>query len=370
MSEMFFFGQQLAGQTHVGRGDHEEEEETREESPQVMTTATTTTTPQTEMIHQLTDQEHRLLEELDRTRNRLEREWEAKQQQQQYDTSNVKVLRTHYDILPILTTSGQTPFEMGITSSDSPTGVAKIHSLPVFHLPQISPATKASLNKSRTHVSGQPQFSKDKAGGVVINDAQDVEMMEEDWKKFGLSEQDLVEMGLMASSSTSSFSPPPPVNVAVPSSLTHQLKKKKKGLAHPDRRIVMKKVGRSNSGSKIKSKRTTTKAKRTQQLQKQLMLSIGNVQAYTKLVQHDLSEVQKLCPVTNIRAHGFMKKWGRSKLKRIFAQMKYTLERRAMTKWKETVASERMMDKRNAFSQYRASKKVVSLVENWAQVLS
>lgn len=269
-------------------------------------------TPHSELIERLTDQEHRLLEELERTRGRLQKEWELKTDESsiekdrespnqaldviskgrlrrsrkkkyqvlsQRQESALRTIRTEYDILPILTNKGDTPFEVGLDDG--------AHVLPVFKLPDIPLAVK---RKRRGGVMNVTQEVEETSELTLADTGQnEVDLEEQEARQmFGLTDADLEDMGLSTAAST-------PKTTTVDLSTTSIMSSFK---VKPKRKKIRSK---GKIGHKlIRGKKS--EAVDTGVLRRQLQESIANVQSYSKLVKDDLSEVRRMCPITNIRA--------------------------------------------------------------------
>lgn len=266
-----------------------------------------TPTPNSELIERLEDNEHRLLEELKRTRVRIQQEWRLnvndlddanttvvemhtipnqthdrkindklskkihgvlRKETKQYTTSKqeesmIKTIKADYDVLPILTNRGEIPFEVGLKSS--------MHTLPIFRLPNVHLAVK-----------------RQRQGGILNPNAVNTVDVEDDEakKRFGLTDDELRSMGI--TNSGSSFSPQPHISFAnaTPVSLKYKSKQKR----------------RRGRAKLSKATRGKTETVNTALLRRQLQESIENVQSYSQLVKADISAVRKMCPITNIRA--------------------------------------------------------------------
>lgn len=311
-------------------------------------------TPRTDILHRLTNHELRLLEELERTRSKLQAEWRHKlaafQQQQGGGGANVPTveqltqqlpspskaddlkalmrsktlvrksnqstksilkhrksrsnasnkakgnsnpssvdrdvlrLRSSLDMLPVLTTTGETPFELGL---DEPS--QQQHVLPIFRLPTVNVT-----------------------GTATVLAQKEVEILEEDRDRkqaseaLGLSLEEiaLLEAGLNGGDKKNASGFPgqhgqdpsqySPGNVSkkLPGILPQQLTKSKN--RRQDRRQKSAKAGTQQASEEMQSKRSDT-------LRKELESALYNVQHLTRLVKDDIVFAQKICPANELR---------------------------------------------------------------------
>ena len=66
---------------------------------------------------------------------------------------------------------------------------------------------------------------------------------------------------------------------------------------------------------------------------------IQAVQALTVRVQEDITEVQKMCPVTNLRAQLYMQRWGLEKFEKIMRKLQMGRLLAGFHRWHEGVQS-------------------------------
>lgn len=388
--------------------------------------------PRTDVLHRLTNHELRLLEELERTRFKLQAEWRHKiaDLQQNGDTvvptveqlaqqlslpmpspkkpedlkammrnktlvrksnqsrksilkhkksrssgpaqganvrvsanslgnNNLPLLRTNLDILPVLTNSGETPFEMGLDAGSSPMQQQQQqHVLPIFRLPTVNPTATASVLA-----------------------AKEVEVLEEDRERkqasevLGLTLEEIATLEAELNGDVGSHSSiQQQISSLSPGHSDHTLQDKKlpglshqstsKKAAHQRREARWKQ--NSNKGKERPSKEDI-QAQRSDSLRKELESALSSVQHLTRLVKDDIVFAQRICPANELRTSLYFKRWGRDKVENIFRRLLFNLQGIAFQKWNQVVAHEKQEEKLQAYLMYKGSKKLDHFLLNWSQ---
>lgn len=269
--------------------------------------------------------------------------------------NNLPLLRTNLDILPVLTNSGETPFEVGLDVGSSPIQQQQ-HVLPIFRLPTVN----ASAN---------------------VLAAKEVEVLEEDRERkqaseaLGLTLEEIatLEAELNNDSSVQSFSQL--TSLSSPGHSDHSLLDKKlPGLSHQPqkakakRATLQKREPRWKHSNKGKARANEDiQAQRSDDLRKELESALSSVQHLTRLVKDDIVFAQKICPANELRTSLYFKRWGRDKVENIFRRLLFNLQGIAFQKWNQVVAHEKQEEKLQAYLMYKGSKKLDHFLLNWSQ---
>ena len=72
-------------------------------------------------------------------------------------------------------------------------------------------------------------------------------------------------------------------------------------------------------------------------LRYELGVSLTNVQTYTEKVQHDLTQIRHMCPITSLRAQLYMKKWGLQKFEATLMRIFNAHMLAALLTWRDNV---------------------------------
>lgn len=273
-------------------------------------------TPHTDVLHRLTNHELRLLEELERTRAKLQAEWRLKvaafEREQaasggllQHDLQSVMHSRTmelsprqkaksflkhklphetltaslprlpsKMDVLPVLTTVGETAFEIGLDAQDK-----QAHILPIFRLPIVNVnATASAMTVKQVETLEEDRDRKQASETLGLS----------------LEEIDLLEAQLAQSRSVNPASSIG-LNQLSPGRMEHKLP----GLSrHQNIKPKRNHAALSSSSSK---KNRNARLERSDSLRKQLASALGNVQQLTRLVRDDIYLAQRICPASDLR---------------------------------------------------------------------
>ncbi|OQR93961.1 hypothetical protein ACHHYP_01997 [Achlya hypogyna] len=303
----------------------------REEAPVPVAPAPLLPTPHTDLIARLTDHEVRLLDELDRTRSKLERELKLKEKAPRRPPStNQEIVKDRLEMLPILTSSGETPFEVGLHRG--------AHVLPVFKLPPVGhsrPFTPHAVPvvspRSDTGSAPPPHIMTDDERAAAMT-------------ALGLTPEELDALERTASlpSSGASSATGPPSFVA------------RKGAKLPLLR---------------RTKAAAYEPQRNSALRKELEVALRRVQTYTTLVKQDLVHAQQICPVQSIRGELFVKKWGLAKINAICTQLLYAKLHAAFTRC-VVARGPKPPSQRNARAvllQFKGSRRLDLFFANWTR---
>lgn len=379
-------------------------------------------TPHTDVLRRLTNHELRLLEELERTRSKLQSEWRLKmanlQRQQPEMASNglnnardgvfptVEELRQHFhlgadadskapppselqhamhsktlklspnqrskrflkhkknpvaekavspvqtnirtglDMLPILTTTGETPFEVGLEAQLSPgQHQQQPYVLPVFRLPSVNIVSTASAKAVKEVQEIKEDVDRQQASETLGYSVEEIAALE----------AELNGEGSHATRFPSSYPPN-----QRPSS-----GRKLPGLAQ--RKKPSQLARRKSTGPSSALKRRNNTEPRGDDLRKELESALYSVQTFTRLVKDDICWAQKICPASELRTTLYFKRWGREKVENIFRRLLYNLQGVAMERWKAAVAFEKQQEKLQAYLLYKGSKKLDIFLLNWSQ---
>jgi len=99
-------------------------------------------------------------------------------------------------------------------------------------------------------------------------------------------------------------------------------------------------------------------------LRRELQASKQAIEAVDAQMKRNVEWVQANCPVTNIRAQLFCKRWGAEKLERIVNRVLHAHMRRALLHWYDRVQFERCEEKAAQFLKLRGSRLLMNIVKN------
>ncbi|EQC29613.1 hypothetical protein SDRG_12619 [Saprolegnia diclina VS20] len=305
----------------------------REPTPEVpspVAIAPALPTPHTDLIARLTDHELRLLDELDRTRLKLETEMKLKDKDRRRKPSTNQhelPVKDRLDMLPILTNTGDTPFEVGLHKG--------AHVLPVFRLPPVHRAVTPSAPPSVLAASDVADDSE--TPSHVLADDERAAAME----ALGLTPEEFD--ALEQTASLSSSSPSPIVSKAM---TVARRQRAKLPLLH-------------------KHKRRGRETRET--LQSELTAALRRVQSFTTLVKQDLVHAQQICPVQSIRGELFVKKWGLAKINAICTQLLHAKMQAAFVRWVTVSAFLKQQQARTVLLQFKGSRRLDLFFTNWTR---
>ncbi|KAF0700890.1 Aste57867_8610 [Aphanomyces stellatus] len=410
---MMLFGGNLSGFKTTETAKKKATAQCNSEDSKPLSARSVEVTPHSDLISRLTEQEQRLLDELNRTRSKLTTEWKLKaedmkamgldlpldkllllQSGNQEDkappprrqagmrkaslrrtSSDIAVpaaiptgrqaaalvLRHSFDMLPILTTTGETPFEVGL---DKPSGQQQ-HVLPVFKLPSVLKLgdRRSAIVEIESHRSEDEKSQDNEAACPAkpnaVQGMTDAEK-EEAMRVLGLTEDEI--NSLDTGSTPSSLAPH-----SMPSVLSTASLLSTTTIKPPQRQ------GSHATNGKWAAKRKQTKHSRhrrdvdSDELQVELRSALRNVQTFTSMVKRDIANVQKICPVNSIRGDMFVKKWGLEKLNGICTRLFYAKLHAAFDRWQSVAVWTKQQEARQALMQFRGTKKLDLYFSNWTK---
>uniref|UniRef100_H3HBY6 WW domain-containing protein n=1 Tax=Phytophthora ramorum TaxID=164328 RepID=H3HBY6_PHYRM len=303
----------------------------------------------------------RLLEELERTRSKLQAEWRLKvanlQRQQPEAFSNalndardgpvpsVEELEQRFqlamglDMLPVLTTTGETPFEVGLEAQIVPGQRQQQQQfvLPVFRLPSVNVASTASTMAAKEMQAIKQDVDRKLASETLGLSVEEIEALEAE-----LSGQRPIQA--------------PSDGQRLPGLTQDKKSKRRQQQSQLSRR--------KNLGRPPQTKKSTEDGGG---LRKELESALHSVQHLTRLVKDDICWAQKICPASELRTTLYFKRWGREKIENIFRRLLYNLQGVAMERWKQAIAYEKQQEKLQAYLLYKGSKKLDMFLLNWSQ---
>lgn len=306
-------------------------------------------TPHSDAVHRLANHELRLLEELERTRSKLQSEWRLKlaeyerQQPEAMTAVNVtvpypttteelvkrlgipreliegnspgasrnqrpsklvpdkksrwkhentapaktpsaqdpglpRIVRSKLDIMPILTTSGDTPFEIGL----APSGGDSQHVLPIFRLPAVNVNGAARAMATTTVEILEEDRERKQASEALGLSIDEIEQLEASLRGQGTEPQ--------RSWRTNQVAP------GQDAGLPHQVHNVASIAARKNVRV--RGVQRASGVKKAKRGRDLS---RSDSLRSELESSLYNVQHFTRLVKNDITSAQRICPASELR---------------------------------------------------------------------
>ncbi|POM60648.1 hypothetical protein PHPALM_30467 [Phytophthora palmivora] len=378
---MLLFGGNLSGGKKTGITKANNPSVTKEHASTQSIDDGGSLTPHTDALHRLTNHELRLLEELERTRSKLQAEWRLKvaqlqrQQPEAFSTAlnNVRIpsveeleqrfqlamagtasksssqhdlmramhsktlklspnqrsktflrhkkanatptpgkatsllspnIRTGLDMLPVLTTTGETPFEVGLEAQVVPgQRQQQQYVLPVFRLPSVNVASTASAMAAKEVQTIKVDIDRKLASETLGLSVEEIEALEAE-------------------------------------------------LSGQSTNISLKGVRDAEDGGALR---------------RELESALYSVQHLTRLVKDDICWAQKICPASELRTTLYFKRWGREKVENIFRRLLYNLQGVAMERWKQAVAYEKQQEKLQAYLLYKGSKKLDTFLLNWSQ---
>uniref|UniRef100_K3WMU7 WW domain-containing protein n=1 Tax=Globisporangium ultimum (strain ATCC 200006 / CBS 805.95 / DAOM BR144) TaxID=431595 RepID=K3WMU7_GLOUD len=435
---MLLFGGNLSG--GVNKSDHQPhnaniEAEKADEGigrTKQLRTEGDVATPRTDILHRLTNHELRLLEELERTRSKLQAEWRHKivdfQQQQGQpgknastaiaeqlglsrspvktdddtlnalmrsktlvrssnqstkpilkhkksrkapneariganlsisaaDSVNLPRLRSSLDMLPILTTTGETPFELGLDSESSSSSRSPIqgqHVLPIFRLPTVNVVGAATVLAQKEVEMLEEDRDRKEASDALGLSLEEIAMLEAGLNEGGDQKKTAWGISSRHGGDPNQNSP----GHTLPGMPSRQLKHATN--RRHDKRQKCKADCRKLCNGAVR-------AQRGDSLRKELESALTNVQHLTRLVKDDIVLAQKICPANELRTSLYFKRWGRDKVENIFRRLLFNLQGIAFQRWHQVVVQEKQEEKLQAYLMYKGSKKLDHFLLNWSQ---
>ncbi|KAG6623744.1 Transcriptional activator Myb [Phytophthora cinnamomi] len=262
-------------------------------------------------------------------------------------------VRTGLDMLPVLTTTGETPFEVGLESQFQPgqqhQQQQQQYVLPVFRLPSVHVVSTASTMAAKEVQAIKEDVDRKQASETLGLSVEEIEALEAELN------------GQSVDTSPPSFYQPNqvPLDGQKLPGLAQGKSKKRKQQLHPSTR--------KNGGPSVQAKKGLRAAEDGGALRKELESALYSVQHLTRLVKDDICWAQKICPASELRTTLYFKRWGREKVENIFRRLLYNLQGVAMERWKHAVAHEKQQEKLQAYLLYKGSKKLDLFLLNWSQ---
>jgi hypothetical protein len=267
------------------------------------------------------------------------------------------------DLMPILTNTGESPFEVGLNSSTP--GVQ--HVLPVFRLP--------SIKADATFVNTIPVISEPSPEELRVKQRQEQETLQlkarlgltdAEMKEFS-SQAEAIELGLKPDTSESAqplVMAHPSADVVVPKlNIEGASKGSKRNRSKKQPRLVNRQTPRCLKNRHVLY--PSYGVAEVGELRSELRTAVHCVQGLTSKVKEDIMHIHNIVPVTSLRAQLFMKKWGLEKLEMMFQKMQYSLIISALDRWHDSVDASKKKQKREAFLKYRGTMKLDLFMRDW-----
>ncbi|OQS05580.1 hypothetical protein THRCLA_02310 [Thraustotheca clavata] len=294
-------------------------------------------TPHTDLITKLTDHELRLLDELNRTRHKLEAEIKLKESDRliKPPTNQERHVKDRLDMLPILTNLGETPFEVGLRQGQ--------HVLPVFKLPPVTGATRI-VTESKTPT---PRSEDEISLSQMMTDEDRILAMQ----ALGMTAEELQILEQTASCNTKSLSSIGEASISKSSPKLPHIPNRKRKITNTRQRQCNKSTGLQKSAA----------------LRNELEQALRRVQSFTTLVKQDLIHAQQICPVQSIRGEMFVKKWGLAKINSICTKLLYAKVHSAFEKWVIVTMFIKQQQARAVLLQFKGSRRLDLFFSNWTK---
>jgi hypothetical protein len=364
----------------------------------------------TEVIARLSEQEERLLSELERTRARLLAELESEkvdepEQQSESEspfwdvtsigvdqsvtqstkfgttagrstrkkmaskTSAPTVGRAHMDLIPVLTSTGVSPFEVGLPSGPGATMMSQ--SLPIFKLPPVRADSKF-VNKIPVIEEPTEEELDTREKDRVENEKLKMELglTDEELREFS-GQVHMIEHGANAQDTQDAFAEAELVlsdrNTAIPPLATGEITRSKKGGRKRTRKVRM--VNRRTPRC-LKGRNTNFPSygqSGEDELREELGVAVKCVQGLQEKVKNDIMRISDICPITSIKAQIFMQKWGLQRLEWMFQKMQFSIIISALERWHDFLDHARKTEKREAYMKYKGTQKLDLFMKNWSR---
>ncbi|EEY66516.1 uncharacterized protein PITG_17139 [Phytophthora infestans T30-4] len=331
--------------------------------------ATDVLTPHTDALHRLTNHELRLLEELERTRSKLQAEWRLKVaclQRQHPDAVSTALNNARDGVIPSVEELEQRfQLAMGTTSTKFQQRMELQQAMHSKTL-KLSPnqRSKAFLRHKKAHAAPGPTSSISPNARTALDMLPVLTSTGETPFEVGLDAQ-------MVPGQRQQYVLPvfrlPSVNVASTAS----------AMAAKEIQVIKQDVDRKQASETLGMSLEEIEALEAElngqsgtdngALRKELESALHNVQHLTRLVKDDICWAQKICPASELRTTLYFKRWGRDKVENIFRRLLYNLQGLALERWKQAVACEKQQEKLQAYLLYKGSKKLDAFIVNNSQ---
>ena len=100
-------------------------------------------------------------------------------------------------------------------------------------------------------------------------------------------------------------------------------------------------------------------------LRRQLQLAQELVAKLDGKVKEDVKWVQENCPITNIRAQMYCKKWGFEKMNNLFKKITFNKQIQAFKKWRMVTELSANEDRVNEYMKWKGSRRLIHMMNNW-----
>ena len=285
------------------------------------------------------------------------------------NNSRLPRLRGGLDLMPVLTSSGEGVFEVGLNSGDG-----SEHVLPVFRLPKVNDEVEF-VNRIPTEPTKEEMKKMDE-------EKEDEEMLA---AALGLSEEELAEFEMEVEvltgkeghrsrgNSLASAAEFGDSTMNLPRLDFSQTIEGKNSIISEEGSVAG--LGKSRLAGRKRRRREgdpdehgTRRTPRVlrgrggnvtgQMLRNELSTSIHLIQDLTEKVREDIAEIHRTCPVQNIKAQQYMQRWGMEKFEKIFKRIEMQKERAALHLWSHKVKQLVKMEKKSNYMKMRASRKL------------
>jgi hypothetical protein len=366
----------------------------------------------------LSEQEERLLNELERTRARLLAELEAEKSEEpeqgesqsapfwdvtsigvdqsltqtrstkynatERGTSRKKLAsksvskseavtmgRAHLEMVPVLTNTGVSPFDVGLPSGTDT--VMMSQSLPIFKLPPVRSDSKF-VNKIPVIEEPTDEEIDQRAKERVENEKLKMELglTDEELREFS-GQVHMIEHGANAQDTQDAFASAEQQlvlserNTAIPPLATEKITGGKKRGKKQGRKVRM--VNRRTPRC-LKGRNTNFPAygqSGEDELRDELGIAVKCVQGLQEKVKNDIMRISDICPITSIKAQIFMQKWGLQRLEWMFRKMQFSIIISALERWHDFLENARKSEKREAYMKYKGTQKLDLFMKNWSR---
>ncbi|RLN80635.1 hypothetical protein BBJ28_00021171 [Nothophytophthora sp. Chile5] len=261
--------------------------------------------------------------------------------------------RIGLNMLPVLTTTGETPFEVGLGGQiGAGHHQQQQHVLPIFRLPTVNVVGTATVLAAKEVQTVKEDCDRKQASETLGLSMEEIAALE--------AELNGHDPNVFTPASSQSHIPnQSPSDAQKLPGLQQGRSKKQQKHSHLSRR---KNVGGSMQTSKGRGDASSGVA-----LRQELESALYSVQHLTRLVKDDICWAQKICPASELRTTLYFKRWGREKVENIFRRLLYNLQGVAMERWKQAIAYEKQQERLQVYLLYKGSKKLDTFLLNWTQ---
>ena len=292
--------------------------------------------------------------------------------------------RTRMDTLPILTTTGELPFEIGLEPTMSTgggggggggePGAPVPKAMPVFSLP--------AVGENVRFVRRIPRPDRPEEARARQAEAMELEHMK---VTLGLTDRELMELEAELGVEPDPYASRNVVQAGMADDMNN-LPPLPLG-ADPDRAAVPPLYG-GDSGRRrgeeeeqydesgglrgrstprcLKLNWSSGAGLSPSALRSDLTASLDSYDKFSDAVRSDIRAIQQLgIPITNARASKFMRKWGLDRLNAVIDRMYLSLQGAGFTRWANTVRAEKKKEKLDAYLQYQGTRRMGLFLRNF-----